>query len=148
VIARAAVGWQTMLADLSLILFMVTAAAMAEPAAPVAKPAKPAPPPAPPALTALADPVRAQPLSVWREAPGSVGIGPWLASQQIDSRQQLTITVHYPPTGQTRALSDAARLTQEAGARGPTARIVMEPEAAGTPIEVLASLAYDRAAQP
>jgi chemotaxis protein MotA len=34
---RGGIGWQTMLADLSLILFMVTAAAMAEPTAPASK---------------------------------------------------------------------------------------------------------------
>lgn len=133
-----------MLADLSLILFMVTASAMADP--PVK--AKPAPPPKPaPSPSPLVDPARALPLAVWREAPGGVGIGPWLASQQIDSRQQLTITLHYPPEGQGRALSDATRLTREAGTHGADARIVMEPEPQGAPPEVTASLAYDRAAQ-
>lgn len=144
-IARSAIGWQTMLADLSLILFMVTASAMADP------PAKPKPAPLPrptPPPSPLVDPARALPLAVWREASGGVGIGPWLAGQQIDSRQQLTITLHYPPGGQARALADATRLTQEAGPHGADARIVMEPEPQGAPPEVTASLAYDRADQP
>ena len=57
-IARASSGWQTMLADLSLILFMITAAKINE------APAKPnlAPPPTPPPLVlpALSQPVASQ----------------------------------------------------------------------------------------
>lgn len=131
-----------MLADLSLILFMVTASSLAEPSA---KP-RPAPPPRPAASPlALADPARAQPLAVWREAPGGIGLGPWLAGQQIDSRQQLTITLHYPSDGQAGALADVARLTREAGPHGVRARVVMQPEPQGAPPEATASLAYDRA---
>ena len=54
------IGWQTLLADLSLILFMVTAAAMASAPAPVAKtsvPTAPKPPMAAP---------RAEPLALWQ----------------------------------------------------------------------------------
>lgn len=144
-IARQAIGWQTLLADLSLILFMVTAAAMAEPP----PPAKPRPQPQPAAAFspphALSDPVRAQPLAVWREVPGGIGLGPWLATQQIDSRQQLTITLRYPAGGQAQALTDAARLMREAGPGQATPRLVMEPGASGTTVDVVASLAYDRA---
>jgi len=142
---RDAIGWQTMLADLSLILFMVTAAAMADPppkAAPRRAVAAPAPAPMP-----LVDPARAQPLAVWREAPGGVALGAWLASQQIDSRQQLTLTLRYPPGGQAQALADAARLLREASLSGQSARLTMEPTPAG-PREVLAWLAYDRAGPP
>jgi hypothetical protein len=141
---RAAIGWQTMLADLSLILFMVTAAAMAD-APPKAAPRPAPPPPPPPAPAALADPARAQPLAVWREAPGGLGLGPWLAGQQIDSREQLTITLHYPRGAQARALGEAQRLMEEAAARVPAARLVLEPAGAAAPFEALASLAYDRA---
>jgi len=139
--SRNAIGWQTMLADLSLILFMVTAAAMAEPPKP-AKPAPPRPVVASPPPAVPADPARAQPVAVWREAPGGVGLGAWLAGQQIDSRQQLTITLHYPPGGQAQAMGDAARLLREAGRGGQSARVVMEPTGAW---EALAWLAYDRA---
>lgn len=151
---RGGIGWQTMLADLSLILFMVTAAAMAEPTAPASKAqaTHPAPPPPPPPLPPkpapdLVDPTRAQPLAIWREVPGGPGIAAWLASQQPDSRQRLTITLRYPPDGQSHAIVNIARLTQEAGAMGQNARVIMEPEAAGTPSEVLASLAYDLGGQ-
>lgn len=147
---RGGVGWQTLLADLSLILFMVTAAAMAEPSVPAGKApaAHPAPPPPPPKPGPdLVDPTRAQPLAVWREAPGGPDIAAWLASQQPDSRQRLTITLRYPPDGQSHAIVNIARLTQESGAMGQHARIIMEPEPAGAPSEVLASLAYDLGAQ-
>ena len=57
-IARAGSGWQTVLADLSLILFMITAAAASElPTAPVSKHAVPV-------LPALGEPV-----AVWRAGP-------------------------------------------------------------------------------
>ena len=135
-ISRNAIGWQTMLADLSLILFMVTAAAMADPP----KPARSAPPVVAPKPAPLADPVQAQPVAVWREAPGGVALGPWLAGQQIDSRQHLTITLHYPAHGQAQALVDAGRLLREAADSGQSARVVMEQ---GTP-ETVAALAYDR----
>lgn len=141
---RAAIGWQTMLADLSLILFMVTAAAMADPA-PKPAPIHALPPPPPPQPSALADPVRAQPLTVWRQVPGGPGLGAWLAQQQIDKREELTITLHYPPDAQTRALAEGGRLMREARGATLPARLVLEPEAAGTPFVVLASLAYDRA---
>jgi len=147
---RGGVGWQTLLADLSLILFMVTAAAMAEPSVPAGKApaAHPAPPPPPPKPAPdLVDPIRAQPLAVWREAPGGPDIAAWLASQQPDNRQRLTITLRYPPDGQSHAIVNIARLTQESGAMGQHARIIMEPEPAGAPSEVLASLAYDLGAQ-
>lgn len=58
-IARAGSGWQTVLADLSLILFMTTAAAVSE------APAEPRTA-APVRLPALGDPV-----AVWRAAPDS-----------------------------------------------------------------------------
>ncbi|WP_068090757.1 hypothetical protein [Novosphingobium rosa] len=149
---RGGIGWQTLLADLSLILFMVTAAAMAEPSVPAGKaqaapPPPPPPPPSPKPGPDLVDPTRAQPLAIWREAPGGPGIDAWLASQQPDSRQRLTITLRYPPEGQSHAIVNIARLTQEAGAMGQKARIIMEPEAAGAPSEVLASLAYDLGGQ-
>lgn len=151
-IARTAIGWQTMLADLSLILFMVTAAAMADPAPKSApKPASKAasghvsPPPRALQPTALADPVRAQPLTVWRQVAGGQGLRAWLKQQQIDKREELTITLHYAPDAQARALAEGGRLMREAGGETLPARLVLQPEAAGTPLEVLASLAYDRA---
>lgn len=121
----AAFGWQTSLADLSLILFLLSAAALhGQP------PGKPAPtPPAP----------RSEPLAVYEAAPGAPPLGAWLAQQAADPRQQLTITARYAPGARDQALREALRLLGEAGAAGRAARLVVEPGAG--PARVV--LAYD-----
>lgn len=115
-IARAGSGWQTMLADLSLILFMITAAAASE--LPTAPPI--------PVLPALGEPV-----AVWRAGPGAPSLRDWLASSGPDPRLRLTIL----------AGPDQAQmaLTMAAGAGRP-ARILLEPQA-GVPS---AMLTYDQ----
>jgi hypothetical protein len=150
-IARA-VGssWQTILADLSLILFMVTASALANaPDGPLgtdaadpsqARPAyRPAPPPAPPPV--LPAP-RAEPVAVWRPAAGAPTLPQWLDDVARDPRLRLTVTVHFAPGGRDAALAQAARLDRAAGARGDTARIVVEP---GLPAGTSAVVGYDGA---
>ena len=139
---RTAVGWQTMLADLCLILFMVTAAAMAEkPEGTAPKPARPAPPPA-----RLSDPARAEPLAVWRARPGGATLGQWLAAQAPDARAQWTIVARYRAGGLARAIVSAQGAAAGLGKRGEGARLILEPAAAGD-VEVSASLAYDRPPQ-
>ncbi|HZU63399.1 MAG TPA: hypothetical protein VFF98_06940 [Novosphingobium sp.] len=136
---RTPIGWQTMLADLSLILFMVTAAAMAEKPGD-ARPAPPPPPPPPP--VGLADPARAEPLAIWRARAGGPGLAAWLASQPADPRQQLTITARCRPGGQKAAIARAEALLHEAGAGAAAARIIVQT---GGSADLYASLAYDRA---
>lgn len=133
---RSPVGWQTMLADLSLILFMVTAAAMAD--VPDHKaPARPAAPtPAAPAIS--------QPLAIWRPAPGGPELAQWLAQQQADHRQLLSITLRYPPAAQGEALRLAEQLAASAGGPGARARIVIEPVTSAAGVEAVAALAYDK----
>ncbi|NBC37490.1 hypothetical protein GTZ99_13120 [Novosphingobium sp. FSY-8] len=141
---RTSIGWQTMLADLSLILFMVTAAAMAD-QPPPPKPA--APPPKP----ALVDPARAEPLALWREAAGAPSIAAWLTSQQPDPRQQLTITLHYAPGAEQAAMRHAIALAGDAaraGGVGARARLLLEPSASPGTQQAVATLAYDRAPAP
>ncbi|WCT76886.1 hypothetical protein [Novosphingobium humi] len=138
-VPRSPVGWQTMLADLSLILFMVTAAAMADvpdrkPSAPSAAPLAPAP----------ATPAISEPLAIWRPAPGGPTLGRWLAEQQADNRQLLSITLRYPPAAQAEALRLAAQMAAGAGGPGARARIVIEPVAAAPGVEAVAALAYDK----
>lgn len=123
-IGRSASSWQTVLADLSLILFMVTASALGD--APSAKPPPPPPVPAQPAVPALGEPV-----ALWRDAPGAPPLKQWLAQSAADPRLRLTILAA-PEQGQ-RALALAA------GAGRP-ARIVLEPGRSG----VEAALVYDR----
>lgn len=122
-IARSGSGWQTVLADLSLILFMTTAAVVAEPPAPTA-----APPHVAPTLPALGEPV-----AVWSGAPGGPALGDWLAQTAQDPRLRLTI-IASPAEAET-----ALRLASGAGR---PARVLIEPEASGPP---LATLTYDQA---
>ena len=118
--ARSGSGWQTVLADLSLILFMITAAAASQPAAP--PPLRPAP-----ILPALGAPV-----AVWRAEPGGTSLTAWLAIAGRDARLRLTIVA--PPS----ASAAAAELAAEAGR---PARIILEPGGEPAPF---AALTYDQ----
>jgi hypothetical protein len=112
-IARAGSGWQTVLADLSLILFMVTAATVSE-----------APPEgAPPAFS--------EPVAQWRGEAGAPDLAAWLAAQPKDLRQQLTIVA---------APAAAQAALDLASSSGRSARVLLDPRFAGPP---LATLAYD-----
>lgn len=125
-------GWQTSLADLSLILFMLSAAAVHR--QPSAKPA--VLPAASPRASA-----RSEPLAVYEAGPGAPSLHVWLAQQALDPRQQLTITARYgkAPGARDAALREATRLLGEAGVAGRVARLVVEPGAG--PARV--ALAYD-----
>jgi len=115
-------SWQTLLADLSLILFMLTASAVTDaPGAPVAKaaPAKPAPKPATPSQ-------RAEPVGVWTDGEGAPPLAQWLAEQARDPRLRATIVVRFAGGDRTGALLRAARLGEAAGPRAASARIVIE----------------------
>lgn len=128
---RAGSGWQYILADLSLILFMVTAAALASADEP----------PMPRAVTAGEQPLSPQgeALALYRAAPGAPPLAAWLRDQSPDARQQLTILAQYAPGGQAAALRQAVAMAEEAGESGTQARIVVEPGQGGT----TAALAYD-----
>ena len=120
-IARAGSGWQTVLADLSLILFMITAAAVDRvPAQPVL--------PQPLTLPALGEPV-----AVWIAAPGGPDLKTWLAQSAADPRLRLTIIAPAAAASAALALGSAS---------GRPARVLIEPDMTGTPI---ATLTYDRA---
>jgi hypothetical protein len=117
-IARSGTGWQYALADLSLILFMVTAAGVSE-AAPDAAP--------------HAAPARSEPVAVWQT--GGPPLAEWLAAQPPDPRQQLTIVA---PLGAANAALALAKASKR------PARVLLDPAAIGAPF---ATLAYD-SAQP
>jgi hypothetical protein len=134
-IARAGSGWQYILADLSLILFMVTAAALAS-----ADDPHPVLPP-PPAGRPLSP--EGAPLALYRAAPGAPPLAEWLREQSADPRQQLTIVAQYGAGDQAAALGRAEALAREAGAAGARARIVVEPGEGGA----TAALAFDTPAR-
>ena len=122
--ARSGSGWQTVLADLSLILFMITAAAVSKAPARAAA----APPPAPMSLPALGEPV-----AVWSAAPGGPDLKAWLAQNGGDPRLRLTIVAPAPAAQAALALSAAS---------GRPARVLIEPDMRGT---MIATLTYDQA---
>lgn len=128
-IARHGSGWQTVLADLTLILFMVSVGALAHSAPIAPKAAQPAPGPVL---------VQGEPVAVWR--PGNAGqdLAQWLAAQQDDPRARLTLIIHAPPE---RAADAVARARAAGGPAADGARIVIEP---GTGPDLEAVLAYDR----
>lgn len=119
-IARAGSGWQTVLADLSLILFMVTASAVNE------APAEPQPRSAPASLPALGEPV-----AQWRPGPGGPDLREWLSANP-DPRLRLTILARPEQAQAALAL---------AGTAGRPARLVLDPDARA----LTAALTYDRA---
>lgn len=120
-------GWQTVLADLSLILFMVCAGSLSN-AAPIA--ARREPPP--------------QSLALYRADPDAPPLDQWLREQAADPRQRLTIVATYSGAGRNAAAVEAERLARSAEAAGFTPRVTVEPGASG-PARV--SLAFENAAQ-
>ena len=123
-IARAGSGWQYALADLSLILFMITASVLAQADGRIA----------PEALSS-----QAEPLALWRADPAMPPLQEWLAAQPGDPRQQLTIIARYNAGEQAIALDAARVLAASAAEAGANARIIIEPGAQ----DVAATLAYD-----
>ena len=127
-IARVGSGWEAVLADLALILFMVTAVALSQ---------------AGEGAQAQAQSVPLSPqgeaMAFYRADPGAPAIDQWLDSQSADARQQLTIVAQYRPGHQEDALRQAEKLAREAQAAGAQARIVVEPGEGGT----TATLAFD-----
>ena len=132
-IVRAGTGWPILMADLSIVLFMVTAAALSqtEPGKAVAA-GQPAPGPSP----------RSEPIAIYRTGKGAPPLAEWLGAQPRDSRQMLTLVSTYRPGRQAEALARAEVLARDATAQGLMARIIVEP---GTG-DATATLAYDRTA--
>lgn len=109
-IVRAGTGWQTLMADLSIILFMVTAAALTQAGPGKAESAK-----AQAGQTSLAPSQRGEPIAVYRTGAGAPPLGEWLDSQPRDERQMLTVVSTYTPGKQAEALTRAAGLDHDAG---------------------------------
>lgn len=125
-IPRVAGGWQTTMADLALILFIVSAAGLQASGASQPTPRAPA---------------QGEPLAVYSAREGAPPLAQWLAEQAPDRRQHLTIVARYSPGEADRAAARALSLAQEAGEAGRSARIVLE-EGGGE--DVMALLAFDR----
>ncbi|HBQ92250.1 MAG TPA: hypothetical protein DD795_05120 [Erythrobacter sp.] len=124
-ILRAPSSWQTITADLALILFLIPAHAAGERAAP--------PPEA--RQTGPAETGEAA-LAVHRPAPGE-SVTKWLRAAATDERQMATIEIGYPAGSRDAALAEGSRLLDEAERAGVTARLLLAPDtAAGVIISV------------
>ncbi len=106
-------GWQMIFADLSIILFMMTASAVGHP---LTQPAKPI------TKAGLAD--DNVPVAIWSDGPGAEPLQPWMKREGADPRIGFTFIVRYPEGALQTATATALSLAQEAGGQ---VRIVLEP---------------------
>lgn len=118
-------NWQTIIADLALILFMVTAAAMGSKS---------------PEEGDNPVPARGEPLAIYRSQQGVPPLSAWLAEQAADERQQLTIIGRYRGADVQPAADAALALASEVAEHGVRSRILLEPADSS---DVLAVLAFD-----
>ncbi|MFY7838313.1 MAG: hypothetical protein ACOVQ0_18735 [Novosphingobium sp.] len=139
---RAGTGWQYALADLSLILFLVTASAlsMSGKAAPV-----PAPPQQP-----IAAALESAPVAVWSAADGAPPLAEWLGQVGSDPRLEVRVVVRYSDGEREAAVAQALQLAVAGGARASRARVLIEPgERAGASVSLFyASEAPVKSAAP
>ncbi|QUL36930.1 hypothetical protein [Erythrobacter sp. JK5] len=132
---RNAAGWQLILADLALILFLVTISALAEQAD-----EQDAPEPAGAALRE-GDTVEIAPAqALFRPSANGPSIAHWLDEQQRDPRSTLSIVATHRPGESREGWERAEALAGQARGRGIDVRIVIGP--ASTP-DLYATLGYD-----
>lgn len=125
---RGSTTFQVVTADLAMILFLTTLAALA-----VANKRQ--------HEAAVREQLEiASSQSLFRAQPGGVAFPEWLAQQQRDPRQSLTIFVHYRPQGRAAAWERAEEMERQASAAKRPVRLIVEPSDSD---EVYASLAYD-----
>ena len=127
-------GWQTALADLALILFVVVAAAHREGAADSAP--EDAPDPIELAL--------GQPMAVFRQS-GDADLTRWLASRELAQGEIATVIVRHEPGRAAQAVDEAATLLAEIERTGKEARLLVETSRFP---ETLVVIAHDQHASP
>ncbi|WP_086619015.1 hypothetical protein [Erythrobacter tepidarius] len=128
-------SWQLILADLALILFLVTLSALPRTAADAAPGLadRLAPAQRPRAEIAAAQ-------ALYRPVAGGPSLGEWLASQPHDPRATLTIFALHPAGGEAAAWEAARRLAASARSSGVPVRTIITSAARA---DLYASLAYD-----
>lgn len=122
---RTAHGWQLILADLALILFLVTLSALASEDANAPGNAE----------TPIA-PAQA----LYRPGPQAPSLRDWLAERPRDPRATLTIFAQHSEETRERVWEEAQLLAGEAEASGFAVRVVLTR---GSRSDLHASLAYD-----
>ncbi len=135
-IARGSPGWQVILADLSLILFTVTASALdyEEPA--TSSPAHGAPPD-------ILPPDRPERLFSARMAGDDLGA--WLSTYRADARERLRIVIHYRAGEIDEALARAAGAMRVSADAGHEAQVTLQ---AGDRAETQAVFAFEGPPSP
>jgi hypothetical protein len=133
-------GWQLILADLALILFLLTLSALpaaeAESGRKLAdRGARGEETRAVPARTEIA---AAQ--ALFRPVADGPSLSEWLASQPRDPRTTLTVFARYRPGGEAAAWDAARSLAAGAAGSGVPVRTIIT---AGAETDLYASLAYD-----
>lgn len=131
-LGRGGQGWQLILADLALILFLMTLSALPAGEADHNARAKDKPPIAPTEIAAAQ--------ALYRPVAGGPGLATWLADQPRDSRATLTLFVRHRPGGEAAAWDKAQALAKDAQASSVAIRTIIT---AGQDEDVYASLAYD-----
>ena len=133
-LVRGGQGWQLILADLALILFLLTLSALPAAEAEADHKASDAEnqPIAPTEIAAAQ--------ALYRPVAGGPGIAAWLADQPRDPRATLTVFVRHRPGGESAAWDAAKQLANDASASGVAVRSIIT---AGQAPDLYASLAYD-----
>ena len=132
---RANHGWHFILADLALILFLLTLAGLPLGAEAVGVRGRST-------GKAEPEPELAPAQALYRPVAGGPGLAEWLAGQPRDPRATLTIFARYPAGGQDAAWQAAAAIARQASGDGAGVRVrtIIAP---GSQADLYASLAYD-----
>lgn len=129
--------WQLILADLALILFLLTLSALA--GFPEDGSAQEA------ADIEAGAPAFAPSQALYRPGPDAPSLGQWLARQERDPRATLTVYARHGGADANAVWSEARALAREARAAGVAVRVVIEK---GEETGLHASLGYDSAPSP
>lgn len=122
-------GWLTTLADLSIILFMMTAADLSN--AQIDRERN---------LETAKAVVTAEPVAIYRPEAGIMPFGEWLAAQPADNRQRVTVLIRHTGMDEQRLIAEGLKLAAPAEQAGKSPRIIVER--AERP-DVVAMLTYD-----
>ena len=123
---RAEPSWQLLLADLWLILFLATAAALAAQSGRT--------------IARAGEEMTAAPVALFRPQNSQGELAAWIVAYRPDPREALTIRIRHRPGDLPAALARAGDLAEEARHAGQTARIVLEEGAQG---DAFASFAFE-----
>lgn len=132
-------GWQLILADLALILFLLTLSALPAAEATSGKRLADSDATEKDAKGGLKPEVAAA-QALFRPVPGGPSLAAWLAAQAPDPRTTLTIFVSHTAGSEADAWARAEELASEARASGARVRTIIM---VGGEEDLYASLAYD-----